>query len=274
MRPAMKRLSLRLGGLGQCIGDHAVFRLERHEPLDGLTGSARIEGQPDGPQASLQDHELAAVLPDEGRQAWQRDLRPQPVLVDAAVAVEVPCQRLGGRQELVPGPVSLRQGHTGGGEEVPVDVHDQRRDVLRKAHQLAAPAEGVDGLRVEVALGDDLAGPQVGFHRLQDASSREGRVATVVDERHVRRASGGEVGPQAQPVVALAGDMDELDVDVRVGDLEGRDQGLVGGQLGRIAEDHEGHVSGTRPRRGPSRPGAAEGPRPRAGWRAAGFCEW
>ena len=99
-----------LGGLGERVGDHAVLGLERHEPLDGLTRGARIEGQADGSQALLEDHQLAAVLPDEGRQARQRDLRAQAVLVDPAIAVEVQRERLRGGQEVVPGPVVGRVG--------------------------------------------------------------------------------------------------------------------------------------------------------------------
>ena len=53
---------------------------------------------------------------------------------------------------------------------------------------------------------------------------REGRVATVVDEHHVGRRAGREVGPQSRSIVALAGDVDELDVDVRMAYLEGGHQ--------------------------------------------------
>ena len=47
------------------------------------------------------------------------------------------------------------------------------------------------------------------------------------------------MGRQALPVVAMIGDMDEVDVDRGVRLLEPVDERPVGRELGGIAEDHE-----------------------------------
>ena len=80
---------------------------------------------------------------------------------------------------------------------------------------------------------------EVGAKRLEHALGGECRVAAVVDQDDVGRRAGREVGAQALAIVALVGDVDQADVDLRLLGLERRDEALVGRLLGRIAEDHE-----------------------------------
>ena len=151
-----------------------------------------------GRRPDSEHHQLTAVLPDEGRQAEDRGLDAQAVLVGRAVAVEVQRQRLCRGEELLPGPVVVRIRQPGGVEEVAVVVDHQAADVLGDAHQLAAPAEGVGGGAEEVAVADEVAAPQVGRQRLEHAHGRERGVAAVVDEHHVGGVAGREVDTQAR----------------------------------------------------------------------------
>ena len=95
-----------LGLLLDLVRRDLVGDLEVDEPLRRRLGLGRVQRQPRGRRMIVD--QIAAGLPDERRQAEDRGFGAQAELVGAAVAVGVAGQRLGGGQEIGPGPVGRR----------------------------------------------------------------------------------------------------------------------------------------------------------------------
>jgi hypothetical protein len=113
------------------------------------------------------------------------------------------------------------------------------------------PAESVECLRVEVALLERLRVVHIGAQRLEHVASGVLAVEAVVHEEQVgRRAAGQRAGEASDKIVSIAR-LHQLDVDLRLFLLERIDQGSIGVDLGRVAEDEKANRAG-RPLVGPS----------------------
>lgn len=104
--------------------DHAVLPAQEQQWAERVTGRGRVERE----SALVGLHELAAVRPDERRDADQRGLDAEPV--DAGVAIR---ELDRGVDELPPRPAGARRGDARCAEEVLVVVDNEARDVLRQA---------------------------------------------------------------------------------------------------------------------------------------------
>ncbi len=125
-------------------------------------------------------------------------------------------------------------------EQVFVIVHHQAGKILRDADQLALPDERLDGLGVKVFDCDHAAPLQVRPQRLQGAFGGVRTDAAVVEQHHIGRRARREIRCQALAVIALAGDVDQLNPGAWMPGFKGGCQLPVSLQLRQIAKNHKG----------------------------------
>ena len=154
--------------------------------------------------------------------------------------------------ELVPRPAAARDGHARAAEQVEVDVHAVRREVLRQAVErpradaVAVVAEGVDQRGVEVA--DPRRRPLVEHRRDRPDQLGVGELPKILgsEVEQVRRRAGGHHRLELRAEVAEVG-VDAADAHAGVLRLVGVGDGVDDFRLVVVAPEQQRQLD--RPRR-------------------------